>query len=77
MGLNKPGSREHGAKKAREQGAWKQKNNRIQGALKILPGRARQVRVKQPRFPARVPTHQFTCFSPETTGLQPINFCIG
>ncbi len=38
MGLNKPGSREHGVKKAREQGAWKQKNNRIQGALKILLG---------------------------------------
>ena len=38
MGLNKPGSREHGAKKVREQGAWKQKDNRIQGAFKILLG---------------------------------------
>ena len=38
MRLNKPESREHGAKKAREQGEWKQKNNRIQGALTILLG---------------------------------------
>ena len=38
MGLKKAGSREHGGQKAREQGAWKQKNNRIQGALKILLG---------------------------------------
>ena len=38
MGLNEPGSREHGSKKAIEQGAWNQKNNRIQGALKILLG---------------------------------------
>ena len=36
MGINKLGSREQGAKKAREQGAWRQKNNRIQGAWENL-----------------------------------------
>ena len=36
MAVNKLGSREHGAKKVREQGAWKQINNRIKGALEFL-----------------------------------------
>ncbi len=31
-----------GLKRVREQGAWKQKNNRIQGALKILPRSAQK-----------------------------------
>ncbi len=31
--LGSQGSREHGAKKAREQGAWKQKNNKNSGSI--------------------------------------------
>ena len=40
MGLNKPGSREHKAQKAREQGAWKQESRKTisQRALKLLLG---------------------------------------